>query len=127
MKANNFLICNTLFRHKLSHVTTWTAPFRASLIGPDGNPRRNPIRNQIDFIATKRQHRLFIKDSKSTSNIETNTDHKLVIMIFEIEWTKYKHKKKTTEKKADISKFHYEDNDPLDDVYLETSLMSQIK
>ena len=24
------------------------------------------------------------------------------------------------------SKFHYEDNDPLDDVYLETSLMSQI-
>ena len=25
------------------------------------------------------------------------------------------------------SKFHYEDNDPLDDVYLETSLMSQIK
>ena len=54
-KLQNLVLTNTLFQHKLAHITTWTAPLRTHyktkdgtetpLLGPDGKPRRNPFRN----------------------------------------------------------------------------------
>ena len=81
---NDLVISNTLFKHKPAHITTWTAPFRN--FEKNGTPRKNPIRNQIDFIITKIQHKRFIKDSRSYGGITTDTDHKLVITKFNINW-----------------------------------------
>ncbi len=88
MKTNDMILTNTLFRHKLSQVTTWEAPERTlnsnkkTLLGPDGHPRRNPFRNQIDYIAIKSEFRRFVIDSKSSSNFTTETDHRMVKMKF---------------------------------------------
>ena len=78
------IITNTLFNHKLSHNTTWTAPFR-KFTTHDGSQRRNQIRNQIDYIIVKSKYRSYIRNSRSYGGIITDTDHKLVLANFEIE------------------------------------------
>ena len=52
---NNMVITNTLFAHKLTHRTTWTAPMR-EFKTKDGEIRRNPVRNQIDYIIVRKKH-----------------------------------------------------------------------
>ena len=111
---------NTTFKHKLAHITTWTAPYRKYssakdengnpklLLGPDGLPRRNPFRHQIDFIATRTKHRRFVKNARSYGGIKTNTDHKLVKATIKFEWSRLKNKKPATIK-TDTSKFGYKD------------------
>ena len=48
-KENDMILTNTMFHHKMCHRTTWTAPDRTTDHNQyDGNPRRNPYRNQID-------------------------------------------------------------------------------
>ena len=76
---NNLCITNTLFKHRLSHVTTWEAPER-NFTTHDGTPRRNIIRNQIDFIIVRQRQRQFVTNSRSYGGISTETDHKLVKM-----------------------------------------------
>ena len=64
---------NTLFPQKMSHGTTWTQPNR-----PSNTQRRNPHRNQIDFILMRVAHRNLVRIARSHGNISTITDHKLV-------------------------------------------------
>ena len=97
-KTNELILTNTLFQHKKSHRTTWTAPFR-NFITRTGEERRNPVRNQIDYIITRKQHRGFVTDSRSYGGIRTNTDHKLVKASFRVEWYKLKNKTKKTKRK----------------------------
>ena len=71
---NELIITNTCFNHKLSHRTTWTAPRRKEQIPiqkSDGKPRRNPYRNQIDYILTRIPHKQFIQDSRSYGGTKT--------------------------------------------------------
>ena len=115
-QANNLYLTNTTFNHKLSQRTTWEAPERhfsntkdqngnpKPLLGPDGKARRNPFRNQIDYIIVKQQHRRFIQDSKSSGNINTETDHKMVIMKINLAWRKMK--KSKVEKSEKIKNKH---------------------
>ena len=50
-KENNLILTKTLFCHKLSHRTTWTFIERVNPhLSIDGTVRRNPYRNQIDYI-----------------------------------------------------------------------------
>ena len=51
---HDLVITNTLFNHKMSHRTTWTAPER-DFITHDGTPRKKPVRNQIDFVIVKKK------------------------------------------------------------------------
>ena len=102
LSKSNLVLTNTLCPHKLSHRTTWTAPERQYtssrdikgnkilLLGPDGQPRRQPFRNQIDYIATKTNHRKFVTNSRSYGGIKTATDHKLVKMNLKFKWSKIK-------------------------------------
>ena len=102
LQANNMILTNTCFRHKLAHRTTWEAPERFTsnskdengnykpLLGPDNLPRRQPFRNQIDYIAVKQQHKRFVTNSRSYSNFKTDTDHKMVKMTIKLEWYKLK-------------------------------------
>ena len=72
-RLTGLVITNTLFYHKMSHRTTWTQPNRSSNL-----QRRNPHRNQIDFILIRVAHRNLIRNARSHGNISTVTDHKLV-------------------------------------------------
>jgi exonuclease III len=118
LSKNNLILTNTLFPHKLSHRTTWTAPDRQHtsskdsegnkklLLGPDGKPRRQPFRNQIDYIAIRINHRKFVTNSRSYAGIKTETDHKLVKMNLKFTWSKIT-KQTVKPIKTDISQFNY--------------------
>ena len=93
----DLILTNTLFQHKMCHRMTWTAPFR-NFMTKDGEPRKNPVRNQIDYIIVRNQHRRFITNSRSYNGINTNTDHKLVKMSMKIEWYKIRSRQTKTEK-----------------------------
>ena len=80
----NLVITNTLFQHKLSHRTTWTVPFR-EFKTHDGSKRKNPIRNQIDYIMIKNRHRRYVQNARSYGGMQTVTDHKLVIANINLE------------------------------------------
>ena len=120
---HDLIITNTLFKHKPTHITTWTAPYRK--FEQNNEPRKNPIRNQIDYIITKVRHKRFIRNSRAYGGIDTDTDHKLVITHFTINW--YKTKRSTTKTmKIDYSKL---DDPKLKEQYQKqiTSKMEEIK
>ena len=77
---------------------TWEAPFR-NFITSTGEEGRSPVRNQIDYIATRNQHKCFVTDSRSYGGIRLDTDHKLVKATFKIEWFKIRTYNKKKQKK----------------------------
>ena len=83
-EENNLFITNTKFRHKMCNRTTWTAPFRNFKMS-DGRERKNPVRNQIDYILVNKPFLRFVKNSRSYGGINTETDHKLVKMILHLQ------------------------------------------
>ena len=86
-------------KHKLCHRTTWTAPEREKdHKHHDGTNRRNPYRNQIDYIITQIQHKNLLMDERSYGGISTDTDHKLVKAKYRIDWWKQKRNGKRSEK-----------------------------
>ena len=106
-KAQDLLLTNTLFQHKQAHGTTWEVPFR-NFTTRSGEERRNPIRNQIDYIATRIEHRKFVTNARSYGGIWTDTDHKMVMTNFKVEWHKIKNKK-AKQIKLNIGNFYCED------------------
>jgi exonuclease III len=74
---NDLLLTNTIFQHKLAHITTWEAPTRRFTYN-NGSTRKNPFRNQIDYILTRCRDRTLITNSRSYSGLNTYTDHRLV-------------------------------------------------
>ena len=77
---NNLTLTNTLFYHKLAHVTTWTCPERKKPHNSwDGTKRRNPYRNQVDYILVRNEDKHLVQNARSYGGTETISDHKLVI------------------------------------------------
>ena len=96
---NELYITNTFFSHKMAHRTTWICPERVQdHKDKDGNIRRNPYRNQIDYIITRTQYKALVTDSRSYAGFETSTDHRLVKASFRLEWYKMKPKKDIQER-----------------------------
>ena len=58
--------------------------------------RRNPVRNQIDYILTKRDHHRYITDCRSYSGTNTFTDHRLIIAKTNFTFHKTTNRKRTT-------------------------------
>ena len=106
-QTHNLVLTNTLFQHKKAHRTTWEAPFR-NFTTKAGEARRNPVRNQIDYIITRNEHRRFIRDARSYGGIWSDTDHKLVKTSFKVEWCKMKQSKEKSIK-INTSNFYCED------------------
>ena len=103
---NELIITNTLFQHKLTHRTTWTAPMRKFKTKKDGSTRINPVRNQIDYILTRKNIKHLITDSRSYGGITTDTDHKIVIATINIKTQKiYKTNPKNSINNLNMSKF----------------------
>ena len=73
----------------MCHRTTWQAPFRKYTM-KNGEKRRNPIRNQIDYAIVRNKHLFLVTDSRSYGGIKTETDHKFVKMIMRLDWHKMK-------------------------------------
>lgn len=89
---NELIITNTLFQHKMSHRTTWECPQRIVDHKDQitGTIRKNPYRNQIDYILVRIKHRSLVTNSRSYSGIETYSDHRLVKTNMQIKWNKVK-------------------------------------
>ena len=92
-KKYDLIITNTLFKHKMSQRTTWTAPYK-EFVTHNGETRKNPIRNQIDFIIVKNNKRRYVMDSRSYGGIQTDTDHKLVKTKIRYNWRSIMREKK---------------------------------
>ena len=76
---NDLFLTNTKFEHKNFHRKTWTGPERRNEFkDKKGEIRRNPFRNQIDYILIKRKDLPFVRNSHSYGGIGLKTDHKLV-------------------------------------------------
>ena len=63
-----------------------------------GEKRRNPIRNQIDYIITRNRSKRSVKNARSYGGTETGSDHKLVKMKMEINWRRIRDKNKKVER-----------------------------
>ena len=84
---NDMMLTNTLFQHKMSRRTTWTAPYRP-LKMKNGETRRKPIHRQIDYILLDKKQVRFVTNSRSYNSIKTDTDHNMVIMNLLLELSK---------------------------------------
>ena len=83
---NDLVLTNTLFPHRIAHITTWASQERAGDHLPsDGTSRRNPYRNQIDYINCKNMHKIFLQKSRSFVGTGTKTDDKLVKATFKLD------------------------------------------
>ena len=71
----------------MSRRTTWTAPYRLIYM-KNGELRKNPIRNQIDYILINNRYLQFATNSRSYNNLQTDSDHNLVIMNLKIKLSK---------------------------------------
>jgi len=102
LHRTDMYLTNTTFKHKMSHRTTWEAPPRSETHkDKDRKMRRNPYRNQIDYIIGRTSQKIFYQDSRSYSGIETPTDHRLVRATMKIEWYRIKPAMKTTKLNLD--------------------------
>ena len=101
---NELFRTNTKFCHKISHRSTWTAPYRP-IMTSYGQLRRNPIRNQIDYILIDKRHLQFVTNSRSYNNIHTKSDHNLVIMNIKLELSILNRPKKDLSQEINVENF----------------------
>ncbi len=71
-------LTNTLFQHKQAHTTIWE--------GPDKDGKKT--RNQIDYILVRKEHCIFVTDSRSYAGLMSFSDHRMVIAKLSIDWTR---------------------------------------
>ena len=100
-------ITNTFFKHKAIHLTTWESPVNVTNINDSktNTPRRNPYRNQIDYILVKNNSNSRTLDSKATISKSTKSDHKPVIAKIIINWRYYLNPKTTTNRHFNVMNF----------------------
>ena len=84
---NKMILTNTFFQHKMSRRTTWTAPYRF-LKMKNGEIRKKPIHNQIDYILIEKKYARFVMNARSYNNLDTDSDHNMVIMNIHLELSK---------------------------------------
>ena len=106
---NELYLTNTHFRHKMSRRSTWTAIYRPIKM-PNGQIRKNPVRNQIDYILISKKYLKFVSNSRSYNNIHTESDHNLVIMNLNLELSKLNAQKKDPTPRINLENFKNKEN-----------------
>ena len=89
----------------MSRRTTWTAPFRKNLRTANGEKRRNPIHNQIDFILIDKKYARFLKNARSYSNLATDSDHNMVMTNIDFEFSRLNKPKTVKSSKINTANF----------------------
>ena len=81
-------ITNTFFKHRPIHTNTWQspAPYNNRIDAKTNTPRKNPYRNQIDYVLIKNSKNVKILDSKAIITFSTKSDHKPVIAKVKMKW-----------------------------------------
>ena len=94
-KQQNLKLTNTFFKHKPCHITTWECPSRSNkhLDSNSNKIRRNPYRNQIDYLMVKTNNNIKVYNSRSYGGMKTRSDHKPVIAEINISWKHIKTQK----------------------------------
>ena len=65
LMRNDMILGNTMFKHKMAHRTTWEGPQgKNPHKNKDGETRRNPYRNQIDYIRMRKSHKMFLSNAR---------------------------------------------------------------
>ena len=102
---NNMVITNTTFEHKLTNRTTWTAPMR-EFVTKEGKARRNPVRNEIEYIIVRQNMKHLVTNSRSYGGILTDSYHKIVIADINMDLKKIYEKSCMARKNnIDVDKF----------------------
>ena len=73
------VLTNTLFQHKLAHVTTRESPYR-EVNGADSTTRKSLYRKHIDYIGIRNHSKELVSNSRSHNGLNTFTDHRMVRM-----------------------------------------------
>ena len=100
---NDLVLTNTLFNHKLAHRTTWESPDPVNRNDKNGEPRRNPYRNQIDYIILNSNFRKYVTDARSYQGTSLYTDHNLVICNLNTSFQPFIDHKKNIKGEASIN------------------------
>ena len=82
-EKNKLYITNTAFQHPARHITTWSQQRT--------NKQTNKVKhiyNQIDYIIMSRSNSPNLTEARSYAGTETFSDHRLVVMSYEDNWTK---------------------------------------
>ena len=104
-KLHKLKLVNTFIKHQLAHVTTWIEPQNIRQDAKTKTVRRNPYRNQVDYICTVSDYRgLHISDARSYGGMQTPSDHKLVLMSCNFKWP-FTKRFNSTNLKIDSDKF----------------------
>ena len=90
---NKLFLSNTKFRHKPAHTSTRTAPYKPIRMRT-GEINKQPIRNQIDYVLKDNKHLQFVTDSRSFGNINTDSDHYLVLITLKLQLSRLNRPKK---------------------------------
>ena len=108
---NELFITNTKFKHKMSHRTSWSAPYR-NFRNKKGEERKNPIYNTIDFIMINKMFLNFVTNARSYGGIRRETDHKLIKINTNFSFRKMKTQKLDKDKnhKINVENFANKDN-----------------
>ena len=77
---NNLKLLNTFFKHKPTHIATWTLPET-----PTGS-RRNSYKKQIKYIRVRKHKGITLTNAHSYGGMMTTSDHKLVMMSCKMKW-----------------------------------------
>ena len=101
---NNLKLTNTFFKQKPAHSSTWKCPERTNEVidSRTKTARKNPYRNQIDYILTRNSNNNHVLNSRSYGGFQCISDHKPVICKINIKW-KYKNKTKQQVKKLNCN------------------------
>ena len=99
-KLHQLCLTNTFFKHKPSQTTTWECPSRVKehVDSKSNQIRRNPYRNQIDYVLVKISGNTKVVESRSYNSTTTKSDHKPVIANINIKWKYTKNSKPQTPK-----------------------------
>ena len=54
----------------------------------NGEQRRNPVRNQIDYVLINNKYLQFVTNARSYNTLESDSDHNLVMMNLKIKLPK---------------------------------------
>ena len=103
-EEHGLFLTNTKFQHKPSQRSTWRNSYRPTTT-KNGEIRKNPVRNQIDYILIDKRHLRFVTEARSVNNIQCDSDHNLVVMHMTIQLSRINAPKKALNPEINCENF----------------------
>ena len=99
MIQRDLYACNTCFKHRARHITSWTSTTNAK-----GDPSKTvKFYRQIDYILCKSNYKVNLSDARSYGGAKLSSDHKPVVARFLLHQKYLVHKKHKQAPKLDLN------------------------